>query len=139
MIRITFLPELNFMNTTYSGRIDDCILKAHVAEINRKAKNLKGACELADCRPIDDLKDLSVNACVEAGGMKIGQTRAEGGLLAIVVATVKQYGLARAYTVYPNDIRKRILITYSIEEATEWFSFNANETIRVRGCLSTSI
>ncbi len=69
--------------------------------------------------------------------VEIGQPRAEGGSLVVLVSNALQFGLARAYSVYPGEARARIHITYSFGEALEWIGRTGKERKRLEAFLMT--
>jgi hypothetical protein len=131
-ITLHYRREMNFVLTRVFGEIDDSQAKEHVLKLNEVAKNEKALNEIADCRNLKEFDKASVQGIFHAASLEQGQQRAIGGMLVIVVAKDVIFRLARAYAIGAGDVRKKIIVTKSMEEAIEKLDYNDNdkETLR---------
>ena len=115
-----YQPDSHFVYVRLSGHLDDAQVRQQLADFNREAEGRTGILELADCRGVEDVQQVSVKGLVDSAALERGQSRVEGGKLAVVVTTPLQYGLARAYTEIASNFRDAVAVFYEFEEALRW-------------------
>ena len=117
----TFLkPDSNFAFIRVSGKLTDQELYDHLEHFNTIAADLVGTIELADCRGVEDLSELTVAGVLRAATIEQGKTRNMGSRVAILVSNELTYGLARIYATIAGEFKEEVNIFYSLEEATQW-------------------
>ncbi len=131
----SLFPELNFLLTTACGTVDEVMLRRHVLDLNKEAAGYKALRELVDCRQITEMKCPTVQNTVEAALLEKGQPRALGGTLVFVVSQPAVFGMARAYMVGAEGIRKRMHVTYSLNEALAWLGIDPAVIDPAAGCV----
>ena len=109
-----------FVYVKVSESIDGTQLKEHVISYNKETEGRTGLYELADCRKLIDVENLSVDAILEAANLENGQSRTENGKLAILVNDSLHYGLARAYGAISEKCRDDVDVFFDLEEAIQW-------------------
>ncbi|WP_240923959.1 hypothetical protein [Mariprofundus ferrooxydans] len=95
-------------------------LGQHVLTLNEAYKDKGTVHELADCRYLTDVSEMTGGGAAFAAGMGAGQKRTFNSKGAIVVASDTVYGLARAYTTFARETRIDSRVYRSIDEAIEW-------------------
>jgi hypothetical protein len=115
-----YQPDSLFVYVRLSGVIDDAQVRQQLHDYNREAEGRTGILELSDCRAVEDVQQVSVKGLVEGANLERGQTRVEGGKLAVVVTTPLQYGLARAYVEISSNFREAVAVFYDFDEALRW-------------------
>jgi hypothetical protein len=115
-----YFREDNFVLTLIYGELTSAQLSDHVIQMNQENSASAGLIELADCRHITDVSQLSGNSLILSAGMERGQARTLGGLGAIVVASDEIYGLAMMYATIAKDSRIDSRVYRSMDEAIEW-------------------
>ncbi|MCA8979800.1 MAG: hypothetical protein H6831_14010 [Planctomycetes bacterium] len=115
-----YQPDSPFVYVRLSGVLDDFQVRQQLDEYNQEARGRTGILELADARYVEDVDKVSVKGLVDSAGLERGQSRVEGGKLAVVVRTPVQYGLARAYTEISSNFRDAVAVFYDFDEALRW-------------------
>lgn len=115
-----YYPEENFVLTLIYGKLTNADLGRHVIEMNREYSGIEGVREVADCRYITDVSELSGDGLLGSARMENGSSRVRHGRGAIVVASQHIYGLARMYAAISAQIRAESRVTYSLDEALDW-------------------
>ena len=122
--RIYFEPE-NFVLTLIYGKLTNSELTDHVMEMNREYNHIHGVRELADCRYLVDVSDLTGSAVLNSAEMESGAARAIGGRGAIVATSNLIIGLANMYAAVASDIRDESMVFRSMDEALKWLKIDS--------------
>ena len=120
-----YLVSRNFILTRATGRIDDSELREHVLALNSEAADLDAALEIADCRELNDVEQITAKGAAAAAALEKGQRRAEGGRLAILVGSDLVFGLARAYATFAMDTRAHVTVCRDLPDAIEFLGLTA--------------
>lgn len=124
--------ELNFVLTRVFGEIDDHQAKEQVLALNEEAKDEKALNEIADCRKLEKYDKASVQGIFDAAALEQGHQRAIGGVLIVVVTTDVIFRLARAYSIGAGDVRKKIIVTKSMDEAVQKLDYSDSDIEIIR-------
>lgn len=116
-IQRIYLNEHHFVLTIIYGKLTNAELGEHVVAMNEETACNVGMMELADCRYLTDVSELSAENLMIAASMETGQARVLGGKGAIVVASDTVYGLARVYAAVASDIREDSQVFRDMEQA----------------------
>lgn len=119
-IKRKYFKDHNFVLTLFYGRLTQAELGQHVIEMNNEYKDKAGVNELADCRHLTDISELTTTGVVISAQMEKGEERSFGSKGAIVVASDAVYGLARAYATIAQEARVDSKVYRSMDEAIEW-------------------
>lgn len=119
-VRHHFLPDHGFVLSCLSGALDDAGIHGHVSALNERLADASGVLELADCRTLQDLRGLSVQALISAANREAGQPRVKGGRLAVVVSSDLVYGLGRVYTTIAAEVGRSAEVFRDVEAALDW-------------------
>lgn len=129
-IEHTIFPNLNFVLSRLTGSIDDLQLMDHVRKLNLLGKGHQSLKELADCRKLVSITQVSVSGALDAAIKEAGHARAEAGKLAILVADQEVYNYAQLYKAGNSGIRETI-ITYDLNEALDWLGYDGEGRERI--------
>jgi len=125
--RIYFEAE-NVVLTLIYGKLTSSELSAHVTEMNDEYNTIEGIRELADCRYLTDVSELTGSTLINSAAMEKGSSRTIGGKGAIVVASDLIYGLASMYAAVARDIRDDSRVYRNMGEAVEWLKLDPIRT-----------
>jgi len=120
-----YYAEENFVLTLIYGKLTNADLARHVIEMNREYSDIEGVREVADCRYITDVSELSGDGLLGSARMEEGSSRVRHGNGAIVVASEHIYGLARMYAAISSQVRAESRVTYSMDEALDWMQIES--------------
>lgn len=120
-----YLKDNNFLVTKVTGEVNDHNLREHVIELNMETEGISDLRELADCRGIVDLTQLTVQGTSECA--KLENNRPNSLLAILVPDSTLLFGMARAYQAFSEDRRKDTEIFKSIDEALAWLSKDERE------------
>jgi len=112
-----YFREANFVLTLIYGKLTNAEIGQHVIEMNHENAASSGMMELADCRYLTDISELSAENLMVAASMEQGQPRTTGGKGAIVAISDKVYGLARVYAAIASGIRVDSQVFRDIDQA----------------------
>ena len=115
-----YKPDSDFVLVRLLDVVDDAQLRQHVLDYNQEAPDRAGLLELADCRELVDVQNLTVQGCLESARLEQGAQRVTGGMLAILVSNQLHYGMARAYAAIAEMHRNGAGVFYTLEEAVAW-------------------
>ena len=115
-------PNLRFVLTRLSGRIDDQSLCDHVLALNEEAAATEGLRELAVVDADTDASAITVQGTYEAARLEAGRPRTVSGRLAICVSNELHFGLARVYATGSDGTREDQRVGYSVPEALDWLA-----------------
>ncbi len=124
-ITMHYLKEYNFILSKLSGEINDQNLREYVLAFNKKTRGIPNLRELADCREIENLENMTVR-----GATSISQDveNHPDSIIAILVNdSTLLYGMARSYQMFQYEKRKAAEIFKDIDEALSWLSDNDSE------------
>ncbi|NWF39218.1 hypothetical protein F3F96_08725 [Mariprofundus sp. NF] len=121
--RIYFEAE-NFVLTLIYGKLTNSELTTHVVEMNRDYNHIKGVRELADCRFLTDVSELTGSAVLHSAELEEGNSRVIGGRGAIVATSDLIYGLANMYAAVASNIRDESRVFRSMDEALQWLEID---------------
>ena len=98
-------------------RLDDAL--EHVRDLNEEGRGIVGLREIADCRGITNLDDLTVAGTTRASA---AQENKPGSLLALLVRDndLLLFGMARAFQTFSEDVRHEVKIFKNTEECLDW-------------------
>ena len=119
-IERTYFEEHNFVLTLIYGKLTPIELDQHVIEMNREYGGKYAVDELADCRYLTDVSELTTTEVMIAADMEKGEGRTFGSKGAIVANSGAVYGLARAYAVVAQEARIDSRVYRSMDEAIAW-------------------
>lgn len=119
-IKRTYFEDDNFVLTHMYGKLTAAELGQHVLEMNSEYKGKRSVNELADCRFLTDVSELSTQGVISSAQMQKGAERTSGSRGGIVVASDAVYGLARAYSVFSQQTRIDSRVFRSVDEAVNW-------------------
>ena len=129
-----FLDNANFVLTRAFGELSDIILRDHVIALNQEASGIEDLRELADCREINDLKDLSVLGASDAASLEIPRPNAR---LAILTGDSNLvFGLARAFQTFSEDKRRDVQIFRDFDSALDWLSDDESDRAKIKVFIS---
>ncbi|ATX80110.1 hypothetical protein Ga0123461_1697 [Mariprofundus aestuarium] len=115
-----YFEDQNFVLTLIYGKLTNSELSNHVLEMNSEYSGIEGVREVADCRYINDVSELSGRGLLTSAELEEGSSRVVHGKGAIVVASEHIYGLARMYAAIASRIRDDSRVFYSMGEALQW-------------------
>ena len=115
-----YFEDQNFVLTLIYGKLTNSELSNHVLEMNSEYSGIEGVREVADCRYINDVSELSGRGLLTSAELEEGSSRVVHGKGAIVVASEHIYGLARMYAAIAFRIRDDSRVFYSMGEALQW-------------------
>lgn len=119
-IKRKYFEDENFVLTLIYGKLTRAELGQHVIEMNNEHKDKAGVNELADCRWLTDISELTTTDVVISAEMEREKGRTCGSKGAIVVASDTVYGLARAYATIAQEARVDSRVYRSMDEAIKW-------------------
>jgi hypothetical protein len=119
-----FISAKNFVLTKMSGPVDEAVLRKHLRAMNEEAAQYSALIELVDSRRMECVGCRSIHDVVDIAALERGQPWATNGRLAIVVAQPVVFGMARAYLVGVEGIRKDVQLTYSLDSALDWLGID---------------
>lgn len=117
--RIYFEAD-NFVLSLIYGKLTNAELGQHVIDMNNEYRGKHAVNELADCRFLTDVSELSVQAVTISADMEMGESRTSNSRGAIVVASDEVYGMARAYASVAQNARTDSRVFREIDEAIDW-------------------
>jgi hypothetical protein len=120
-----WLREQAFVLTTVSGSIDSTSLMEHVQALNQESDGVSGLKELADCRELKDVENLSVSGVTKAS---LFEGKKPGSRLVILVPKDAPviYGLARAYQMFAEESREAVKVFTDMNHAMSWLEPDEN-------------
>jgi len=114
--RIYFEKE-NFVLTLIYGKLTNEELASHVLEMNKEYADIEGLREVADCRYLTDVSEITGNGLLGSAHLEEGSSRTRHGRGVIVVASEHIYGMARMFATISSQYRDESTVTYSMDEA----------------------
>ena len=117
--RIFFKKE-NFVLTLIYGKLTEAELLEHVQAMNHQYSDIYGIKELADCRFLYDVSELSGSDLLSTANLEKGSARAIGGKGAIVASSDVVFGLASMYAAIASNIREDSKAFRDMDEAFEF-------------------
>ena len=127
MVTYRFLRELGMVFSQLTGKVDYRQLNEAATAMAKETETLDAVDELSDCRGITDVSDLRVAGLVTLARQEEEMPGLRGSRLAILVASEAVYGMARAFSVHLDGVR-RVLVTYSSREAVDFFGLDPDKT-----------
>lgn len=121
-----FFSTKNFVLTRMTGAVDEIALRRHLTAMNEEAADFSALRELVDTRHMECVGCRSVHDVVEVAALEKGRSWATDGQLAIVVAQPVAFGMARAYLVGVEGIRKDVNVTYSLNDALAFLDIDTS-------------
>jgi hypothetical protein len=115
-----FVSAKNFVLTKMSGTVNEALLRTHLRAMNDEAAQYSALIELVDSRGMECVGCRSIHDVLDLAALEKGQPWATNGRLAIVVAQPVVFGMARAYLVGVEGIRKDVQLTYNLDKALDW-------------------
>ena len=115
-----YLEERRFMLTIVSADVDDQQLMQHVQSLNERTTGVDDLRELADCRQVTSLEQLSVRGTTLGAAHEVPRLNAR--LAILVTDSPLLFGLARAYQAFAEHQRGAVEIFQDAQEALSWLS-----------------
>ena len=119
-----YYQEPNFVLTLIYGKLTSGELADHVGTMNTEYAGIAGIKELADCRYLYDVSELSAEGLFFSAENEKGSTRVIGGKGAIVASSDVIYGLARMYSAIASNIREDSQAFRTLDEAIEFLDIS---------------
>ena len=115
-LKRSHLKSESFVYTLAFGKISNQNLMEHVIALNNETQDIPDFLELADCRQIESVDELSVQGTISSSNLEISRPESK---LAILVPEDKTliFGLARTYQMFSEEKRKAVIVTNKLEEA----------------------
>ena len=110
----------NFVLSLIYGKLTEAELGQHVLAMNEEYKDKTAVNELADCRFLTDVSELTAQSVAFSASMEKGVSRVCGSKGAIVVASNTVFGMARAYAAVAQQARIDSRVFRSMDEAIKW-------------------
>lgn len=115
-----YFEEHNFVLTLIYGKLTNTELLEHVQAMNQEYSEISGIKELADCRFLHDVSELSGADLLSTADLEKGTTRVIGGKGAIVASSDAVFGLASMYAAIASNIREDSKAFRNLEESIEF-------------------
>ena len=120
------LKSHKFMYNKVSGEVNDHNLKQHIIDLNLETEDIDDLRELADCRDISNVKDLTIERGISPSVSSI-KNKPQGMLAILVPESPLIFGMARAYKTFAEDELKYVEIFKDINHALEWLAKDEQE------------
>jgi len=114
-----YFKEENFVLTIIYDKLTDLELVEHVQTMNTDYEGIYGIKELADCRYLYDVSELTAKDMLSTADGEKTSTRVIQGKGAIVAESDVIFGLASMYAAIASNIREESKAVRSISEAIE--------------------
>ena len=114
-----WFAQQTFVVTTVRASLDNHALLEHVEDMNRECAGITGLKEVADCRALTDVEQVSVSGITQAC---LREKKKPGSKLVILVPphSPVMYGLARVYQMFASDSRDSVKVFTDIDDAMRW-------------------
>lgn len=124
--RSYYLEENSFILNKFSGDVSDEGLSQLINKINDKAGNVPDLRELADCRDLQSIDDMTVEGTISNSKEEVNRPQS---LLAILIPEYNQQirGMAKVYQSFSEATRKAVKIFSDLEEAISWLAHDEQE------------
>ena len=120
------LKSHKFLYTKISGEINDHNLRQHIIDLNSETEDIYDLRELADCRDITNVKDLTIKEGISTNVSMI-KNKHQGVLAMVIPESLLLYGMARAYQTFVANKVKCVEVFKDINNALEWLANNDQE------------
>jgi len=114
-----YFKEENFVLTIIYDELTDIELAEHVYTMNTEYEGITGIRELADCRYLHDISQLTARDMLSTADAEKGSSRVVQGKGAIVAEADVVFGLASMYAAIASNIREESKACRSLEEALD--------------------
>jgi hypothetical protein len=125
-----YLEDKEFLFSRISGDLNNLNLFHFVLEVNRLNANKTIRKELADCREVTTLDEMTVPGVVACA--RAEKERSESLLAILITESALQFGMARAFQTFSADQRKGVEIFTDIHEALAWLAKDEQEAEVIR-------
>ena len=115
-----YFKEKNFVLTLIYDKLTDIELINHVHAMNTEYEGIYGIKELADCRYLYDISELTARDMLTTADAEKESTRVILGKGAIVAETDIIFGLASMYAAIASNIREDSKVFRSLDEAIDF-------------------
>ncbi len=115
-----YFKEKNFVLTIIFDKLTDIELIEHVQVMNTEYEGIYGIKELADCRYLYDISELTARDMLTTADGEKESTRVIMGKGAIVAETDIIFGLASMYAAIASNIREDSKVFRSLDEAIDF-------------------
>ncbi len=115
-----YFKEKNFVLTIIYDKLTDIELIEHVLAMNTEYEGIYGIKELADCRYLYDISELTARDMLTTADAEKESTRVILGKGAIVAETDIIFGLASMYAAIASNIREDSKVFRSLDEAIDF-------------------
>ncbi|MCK5004257.1 MAG: hypothetical protein KAS21_04175 [Candidatus Aminicenantes bacterium] len=115
-----YFKEKNFVLTLIYDKLTDIELINHVHAMNTEYEGIYGIKELADCRYLYDISELTARDMLTTADAEKESTRVILGKGAIVAETDGIFGLASMYAAIASNIREDSKVFRSLDEAIDF-------------------
>lgn len=115
-----YFKEENFVLTIIYDKLTDLELVEHVQAMNIEYAGIYGIKELADCRYLQDISELTARDMLTTADAEKETTRIVGGKGAIVAESDVIFGLASMYAAIASNIREDSKAFRSLDEAIDF-------------------
>jgi len=131
-IKNILLPEYHLVYTYYFGAVDDLQVRSYADQLKSELNQFERYSEIIDFSHQVDFTQLSSETLNRAGYLEKERPLCQSGKLAIVVASPLTYGLARTYTIFAEDVRQEIKISYDLEECLTFVGLNNRQHLQTQ-------
>ncbi len=115
-----YFKEKNVVLTIIYDKLTDIELIEHVLAMNTEYEGIYGIKELADCRYLYDISELTARDMLTTADAEKESTRVILGKGAIVAETDIIFGLASMYAAIASNIREDSKVFRSLDEAIDF-------------------
>ncbi len=115
-----YFKEENFVLTLIYNKLTDIQLIEHVQVMNTEYEGIFGIKELADCRYLYDISELTARDMLTTADSEKDSTRVIMGKGAIVAESDAIFGLASMYAAIASNIREDSKAFRSLDEAFDF-------------------
>jgi len=115
-----YFGEENFVLTLIFDKLTDIELIEHVQAMNTEYDGVYGIKELADCRYLYDVSELTARDMLTTADAEKESTRVILGKGAIVAESDAIFGLASMYAAIASNIREDSKAFHSLDEAIDF-------------------
>ncbi len=120
-----YLKANIFVLTKICGEVNDYNLREHIIAFKEETKGMSRLRELADCRGIENLENLTVSGTTR--NAQIVDNRPDYLSALLVNDSTLLYGMARSFQMFFEESRKEVKIFKDIDDALDWLAIDDQE------------
>lgn len=120
-----YFQDHNFLLTRLSDEISDAMFNQHTSDFEMETRDLHDVRELADCRTVSDLTEITSNGVIQ--NAESAAHRPDFRLAILINDSALHYGLVRMFQTFSAEHRQAIEIFKDLREALSWLSYDDEE------------